>query len=450
MQYPIWDVPLLGGGMVIALIAIFHVTLAQFAVGAGFFVAISEYRAIKYDIPVFLRFLKDFSLYLILVAFILGALSGVGIWFSIAVVSPEATSALIHQYVWGWAAEYVFFLLEIVAGYIYFYTWDRITPKQHLIVGIIYAVSAFMSLVIINGIISFMLSPGEWTVTRNFWDGFLNPTYLPSTIMRTIVSLATAGIFVCIAVNYAKGYSREERHEIITEAGKYLIPLALMIPVSIWYFALVPQEARNLVTGQAIAMTLFFMFGLAASTLIGFYAFFGLFLNKRYINLETAILLGLIAFIATGSMEFVREGIRKPYIIYNYMYSNGIMLDEVDELQKTGVLDWAPWTAVALGHDSIRELPPELRGKAIYRTQCIRCHTYDGVNGIKPLIRNWPRDSIRQTLETLHIEQYYMPPFVGPEQDLVALTEYLYELGQKQKAETPPITEHDKDEEQSS
>lgn len=430
MQYPIWEVPMLGGGMVIALIAIFHVTIAHFAVGAGIFAAFTHYKALKTNNQVLLRFLKDFTRYLILVSFIAGALSGVGIWFAIALVSPEATSALIHQYVWGWATEFVFFLVEIVAGYIYFYGWDRMEPRKHLQVIVIYAISAYMSLVIINGILTFMLSPGDWLLTQNFWDGFFNPTYWSSLVLRTLSALSLAAIFVTIAANYAKGYTRDERHQIITEGGRWLVPLALMLPVSLWYFSGVPEEARNLLAGKAVPMMLFFIFGMTASTLIGFYAYFGLILKRRYINLETAILLGMIAFIATGSMEFVREGIRKPYVIYGYMYSTGFLKSQEAELSGAGVLNQAPWAAIAVGADSVDQMTPDQRGAALYRAQCLRCHTYDGFNGIQPLIKNWSKETIQYTIKNLHEMKYFMPPFMGPEQDLAALTDHLHRVSQ--------------------
>ncbi|HOJ61057.1 MAG TPA: cytochrome ubiquinol oxidase subunit I [bacterium] len=434
MQYPIWEVPMLGGGMVIAIIAIIHVTIAHFAVGAGLFAAVTETKAIWYNQPLLLRFLRDFIRYLILVSFVLGALTGVGIWFSISLVSPEATSTLIHQFVWGWATEWVFFFLEITAGYIYYYTWDRLEPRKHVIIGWIYAVSAYMSLVIINGILTFMLTPGAWLETFSFWDGFFNPTYWPSLVLRTISCTSLAAIFVMVAVNFARGYTREERHQVIMEGGKWMVPLALMLPASIWFFIQVPQEARLLVSGQAIAMTLFFLFGVAASTLVGLYAYFGLILRQRYINLETSILLGMIAFIATGSMEFVREGIRKPFIIYEYMYSNAIRTADSGLLNQEGVLAWAPWTVLAVGGTSEAELTPEQRGEALFRAQCLRCHTLDGFNGIKPLIKRWPENSIRHALENLHVEQYYMPPFFGPEKDLEELTRYLLSLNQGEAA----------------
>ena len=42
--------------------------------------------------------------------------SGVGIWFAIGLAAPEATSTLIHNFVFGWAIEWVFFLVELLLG----------------------------------------------------------------------------------------------------------------------------------------------------------------------------------------------------------------------------------------------------------------------------------------------------------------------------------------------
>ena len=45
MNYPVWDVPHLGSGWVIGIIAIFHVMISQFAVGGGLYLPVAEYRA---------------------------------------------------------------------------------------------------------------------------------------------------------------------------------------------------------------------------------------------------------------------------------------------------------------------------------------------------------------------------------------------------------------------
>jgi len=60
---------------------------------------------------------------------VFGTVSGVGIWFAIGLTHPEATSTLIHNFVFGWAMEWVFFMVELTTIAVYYYTWDRIDPS---------------------------------------------------------------------------------------------------------------------------------------------------------------------------------------------------------------------------------------------------------------------------------------------------------------------------------
>jgi len=47
MNYPVWEVPILGGGMLIGAIAILHVFVAHFAVGGGLYLVLTERRAYR-------------------------------------------------------------------------------------------------------------------------------------------------------------------------------------------------------------------------------------------------------------------------------------------------------------------------------------------------------------------------------------------------------------------
>ncbi len=440
MDYPTFTCPPLGGGILIAIVAIVHVVIAHFAVGAGVFLAITQTVALRRGDTLLLRFLRDKAKFLVLLSFVAGVVTGVGIWFCISLVSPQATSALIHQFAWGWAAEWCFFVIEIVAGYVYYYGWDRLTKRQHLAVAWIYAASAYLSLVLISGILSFMLTPGRWLeVIQNqdysgdaaFWAGFLNPSFLPSVLLRTLSCLALAGVFVAIIVNLSRSYDRDERRRIINHASRFLVPLGLMIPLAVWYVAVLPREAAELAMGGAVAMTLFLAFGLVSSLLIGGYAYFGLVRNKRYINLETSLLLLAVAFIATGSMEFVREGVRKPYLIYGHMYSNQIPASQEWEqkLASDGVLAHAPFARPpTMSLDELDDLPLHVYGKYVFDAQCRACHELGGTNDIVPLIRKAPREWLDSTLRHLHEIKYFMPPFLGTEQERRALVEYQYSL----------------------
>lgn len=134
---------------------------------------------------------------------VFGAVSGVGIWFAIGLAHPGATSTLIHNFVFGWAMEWVFFLAELTAAAVYYYTRDRVPEALHLKVGWVYAAASLCTLVIINGILTFMLSPGDaWLAvagtgaeSSRFWQSFFNPTYWPSLFLHVLVctSLAVCG-----------------------------------------------------------------------------------------------------------------------------------------------------------------------------------------------------------------------------------------------------------------
>ncbi len=47
MNYPFWDIPHIGSGWVIGMIAIFHVMISQFAVGGGLYLPLAERKAMR-------------------------------------------------------------------------------------------------------------------------------------------------------------------------------------------------------------------------------------------------------------------------------------------------------------------------------------------------------------------------------------------------------------------
>jgi len=195
MDYPLFLVPHIGGSWLIGAVAIFHVIIAHFAIGGGLLTVVTEQLSARRENALWLAFARKHAVFLVLLSSVLGALSGVGIWFTVGVVHPAAVASLIRSFVWGWAIEWVFFIVEMAAALLYVGTWDRVSRKTHLAIGWIYFVAAYLSLVVINGIVTFMLTPGWWLETRAFWDGFFNPTYWPSLVLRTGIALMLAGAY---------------------------------------------------------------------------------------------------------------------------------------------------------------------------------------------------------------------------------------------------------------
>ncbi|MCK5070312.1 MAG: cytochrome ubiquinol oxidase subunit I, partial [Desulfocapsa sp.] len=152
MNYPVWLLDTFGGGTLIALIAVVHVYVSHFAVGGGLFLVITEMKGLREKSPAILDYTKKHARFFLLLTMVFGGLTGVAIWFTIALLSPSGTSSLIHTFVFAWAIEWVFFTIEIIALLIYYYTYGRMDRRNHLIIGWIYFGAAWMSLFVINGI----------------------------------------------------------------------------------------------------------------------------------------------------------------------------------------------------------------------------------------------------------------------------------------------------------
>ncbi|NUM78345.1 hypothetical protein HUU40_28625, partial [candidate division KSB1 bacterium] len=90
MNYPVWDVSF-GAGLLIAIVSITHVFVSHFAVGGGLFLVLTEKKAYRENDAALLNWLKTHTRFFVLLTVVFGAISGVGIWFTIALIHPSAT-----------------------------------------------------------------------------------------------------------------------------------------------------------------------------------------------------------------------------------------------------------------------------------------------------------------------------------------------------------------------
>lgn len=423
MNYPIWEVPLIGGGIVIALIAIPHVFFSHFAIGGSLYLVLTEHKGYRENDERVLGFVRQYTPLFVVIVLVVGALTGVGIWFSIALVSPEATSSLLRVFMWLWASEWVLFAVEIIAALVYYYGWGRLSRRAHLAVGWVYFVAAWFSLFIINGILSFMMTPGDWVESRSLVDAFFNATFYPSTLLRTMVAVALAGAFALIAASRIP--EDDLREKMVRYSGQWLAVAFLLMPVGlVWYLTQVPSLARDIAFGAAAVPQIFLILSLVLSALIFGFAVLGPYLNPRLFYYPFAIVIFVLAFIVTGSSEMFREAARKPFVIYDYMYSNQVHVDEVAALNQEGILTSAKWSSVS-GVEPGNELEA---GRQVFKLDCSACHTVHGYNPVAPLVADWSEGYIDYQLQRLDELKPFMPPFVGTEEERQALAAWLDSL----------------------
>ncbi|MHB8908042.1 MAG: hypothetical protein ACYDAA_04100 [Syntrophales bacterium] len=141
-MYPLWIVPDLTSGMVVAIIATFHMLPSHLSTSAMWFNVYLETKANRENRPELLEFIKKYSLFLLIFSYVFGSLSGIGIWYAATVANPRGISGLIHNYVWGWATEWVFFIVEVTGIFTYYYTFGKVDKRTHLKIGWIFAIGA--------------------------------------------------------------------------------------------------------------------------------------------------------------------------------------------------------------------------------------------------------------------------------------------------------------------
>ncbi|UCD65142.1 MAG: c-type cytochrome [Candidatus Zixiibacteriota bacterium] len=411
MNYPFWDVGI-GYGLLMAGIAVVHVFVSHFAIGGGLYLVVAETRARKRNDKLMLEFLRKLSKFFVLVTVVFGALTGVGIWFIIGLLNPTATEALIHNFVWGWATEWTFFAIEITAVLLYFYGWDRMTARAHVIVGWIYFGAAWMSLFVINGIITFMLTPGDWLVTGSFWDGFFNPTFWSSLWLRTGVCIMLAGLYALVI---ASRYKADDFKKVLVRynARWALAGLVVMVPTFYWYWKSIPaaitSTALEMMPTPIASLTgSFWNAGLIAVALL----LFGLIIPKKY-NIVVAIIVMGFGLSWFAEYEWMRESIRKPYVISGHMYGNALEVARADIYAEEGYLSWIVFRT---GDD----------GADLFRRACRSCHTVGGYKALEPAFDGTDRDFIAAIVRGTGVIKGNMPPFMGTQEEAELIAAHIH------------------------
>ncbi|HNY10678.1 MAG TPA: cytochrome c, partial [Candidatus Wallbacteria bacterium] len=277
----------------------------------------------------------------------------------------------------------------------------------------------------INGVITFMLTPGSYYESGNFWAAFFNPTYFPSLFFRTVICIVFAGVFAMFTAAFQ--FDERVREKAILNASFYLAPCLFLMPVFAgWYFWMLPGLSKDIVMGGSALLMIMANICAGSAALLIIAAVAHAWIDiKRFSAIFTIILI-IFAGTFMATFELVREGVRKPYTLYERLYSNSIYVDGhgKPEMDASGFLKNLKWCPV-------KEVTPANKieaGREIFRYQCQACHAIDGYNAVRPLVKYWSEDLIKQNLMKMNELKKFMPPFFGSGLERDALAAYLYRL----------------------
>jgi mono/diheme cytochrome c family protein len=126
---------------------------------------------------------------------------------------------------------------------------------------------------------------------------------------------------------------------------------------------------------------------------------------------------GLIAMLIAlgwfGEYEWVRESLRKPYVIYDYMYGNAVELNKVDDYERDGYLAHITFKT---GDD----------GADLFRHACRSCHTMTGYKPLKYTFDGTDETFIAGTIMGATAIKANMPPFLGTEEEAQLIASHIY------------------------
>lgn len=451
MDFPLFHLDWLNDRFLIAMIAIIHVFINHgLAVGFIPYITLLEQKGVMRGGPdqvtdlAWDKMVQRMMMVGFVITTTMGAMTGVGIWFSAALISPNSIGSLIRVFYWGWFTEWIVFVLEVIFIMIYFLTWKNsnksLRAKQrHIRFGWFLSAFSWLTMAIIVAILGFMMDPGNWIEEHSFINGLTNPIYLPQLLFRTPTAMVIGGAFGFLLIMlFTKKESPIRPTAMKTTAIWTLLWLPMSILAAIHYYNVIP-EAMTANMSTAVGTMEFELYYdilkyiiLVATSSLALLAIWVLWKPKK-VNLIMVIIPFVLSLGFLGIFERVREFIRKPYVIGDYMYSNLIREEDYPLLQRDGILKHATYTRIT----GITDENKLEAGRDVFMIACSRCHTSQGINSIiyvfekmygigKPLDIN----GMKAYIPNMHNGRPYMPPYPGNEEELDALAHYIYYLQQ--------------------
>lgn len=440
--FPTWYEPSVGSGWVVALIATFHVLASHTSVGAALVNAYLSHKAYVEDRDDLLEFVKKYGLFLMVFTYVAGSITGPGIWYSTTVASPVGIGSLIHVFVWKWATEWVFFVIEVVGVYMIVYTVGRVSKQTHRRLSLIFGAASLTTLVIIVGILSFMMVPGKeeaWYETGSYLDAFYGGNTFMQLFMRMAFMFTITAVVAGIIIGGLKDDALKKE---LARKFAILGIVATIIGAVLFqgYLATVPEQAKLVMANRlpdffqpSIIITLVLTIGYFVITWIQ---------PKVLVPAFAGSMVVILLVAGLWPEETARESMRKPYVAGQFVYSNQVVANDVPGLriksqlpilEKQGMLASHPFTPEHLrkvdGGNVIQA------GEYLAMTYCSNCHSPSGT-GIRPLNRYFNKDT-----PAVELEQYvkgvltrghigYMPKMPMSDDEAHALAEYLYLVNQ--------------------
>ncbi len=187
--------PWVGSRVFMWVVAELHLMFAAFVLAVPMFAVIIEFigyltKDKRYDDLAY-EFTKLLS-----VSFSFTATLGALLTFGIIILYPRLTEYLIKIFSWTFFPYVLLFFLEAVFLYSYYYGWGKMSPKVHLLLGVLLNVTGTAIMFIADAWLSFMNTPNGISETgelTSMWEAVNNFIWMPINVHRIIANVAFGG-----------------------------------------------------------------------------------------------------------------------------------------------------------------------------------------------------------------------------------------------------------------
>ncbi|MEJ2498626.1 MAG: cytochrome c [Sulfurovaceae bacterium] len=438
--FPVFYVPDVGSAWLMGLTGTIHIMASHTSVGAAMLFAFLAYKAYKEDRDDLYDYMKRYGMFLLIFSYVIGSITGPGIWYTATAASPRGISALIHNFVWVWATEWVFFIYEVVAVFALVYFIGKIDKKTHLKLTLTFALASVGTLALIIGIISFMMWPGNdaFYNTGSASDAFFGINTFPHMFLRIGFMIMMSGVIGLIISSAMKRENVELSNELTRKMGFVgLFGGFIALFFFMWYISTLPANAEA-VLGLTLDSIIFNRIVLAI--LFSLYFFLAI-LKPQWIGKYLAvIMMFVIGIVGVWPGEKLRESMRKPYVAGQYIYSNQIISrdvpgkgvkSEVEVVASKGLLGIDPWVP-----DRLRTITPENKlevGEYLTKRACSNCHSLEKggkyrsmVMLIETKLPGTDKETIKNYMHVIGTGAIpYMPKIALPDEEYDAMAEWI-------------------------
>lgn len=435
-QFPLFYFPEYGSAWMMGVTGTIHILASHTSVGAAMLFAFLAYKAYKEDRVDLYPYMKKYGMFLLIFSYVIGSITGPGIWYTATAASPRGISALIHNFVWVWATEWVFFVYEVIGVFVLVYFLGKIDRKTHLKLTYTFAIASVGTLALIIGIISFMMWPGTaaFYETGSASDAFFGINTFPHMFLRIGFMIMMSGVIGLVISSAMKRENPELSAELTRKMGYVsIIGGFVTLFFFMWYMGTLPDNAhavfgieKDAIIKNRIWLTLIFSLYFVAAIV-------------RPKLISTPLASAMIFVILIGGLwsgEKLRESMRKPYVAGQYIYSNQLISrdvagknikSELPIIARDGLLKSTPWIP-----ENLKVITDENRmeaGELLVKMSCSNCHSLETTGVYRPLrdrLKGVDEDGIKGIIQAMGAGAFpYMPTLPLPEHEQDAMAKWL-------------------------